>query len=118
MTPTIIAQGLNASEALREYIMERLNSALDRAQDSINYITVRLTDLNGPKGGIDKRCLINVKLPGRPHIVITEIASDINSAIDLAADRVSLAVERVISRARSISHATMPLYMKKSFLAI
>ena len=118
MTPTIIAQGIEASEALREYIMERLDSALNRAQNSIHYITVRLTDLNGSKGGLDKRCLINVKLPGRPHIIITEIAPDIDSAIDRAAYRASLAVGRVISRAKSISHATMPLYMKKSFLAI
>lgn len=118
MRPTIIAKGVEASETLREYIMERLGSVLESAQDSIDYITVRLTDLNGSKGGIDKRCLINVKLPGRPHIVITEIASDITSAIDGAAYRASLAVGRVISRAKSISRATMPLYMSKSFLAV
>lgn len=118
MKPTIIAKGIEASEALREYVMQRLDSALKSAQDSIDYITVRLTDTNGTKGGVDKRCLINVKLPGRPHIVITEIASDINSAVDRAAQRASVAVGRVVSRAKSISHTTMPLYMKKHLLGV
>lgn len=118
MKPTIIAKGIEASEALREYVMQRLNSTLKGAKDSIEYVTVRLTDTNGSKGGVDKRCLINVKLPGRPHIVITEIASDINRAIDRATHRASVAVGRMASRAKSISHSTMPLYMKKHFLAV
>ena len=118
MKPTIIAKGIEASEALREYVMERLNSALKCAQNSIDYVTVRLTDINGSKGGIDKRCLIDVKLPGRPHIVITEFASDINRAIDRAAQRASIAVGRVASRAKSISHTTMPMYMKKNLLGV
>lgn len=118
MKPTIIAKGLEASEALREYVMQRLGPALKSAQDSIDYITVRLSDINGTKGGVDKRCLINVKLPGRPHIVITEIASDINRAIDRAAQRASIAVGRMVSRAKSVSHETMPMYMNKNYLAV
>ncbi len=117
MTPTIVAKGIRASESLREYITERLNAVLVRAQNSLPDITIRLTDLNGSRGGIDKRCLIHVKLPGIPPIVVTGLAADITSAIDMATHRVSKAVGRVLSKTKSVPHATMPLYIKKSFLA-
>jgi len=116
MTPTIIAKGVKASESLREYITQRLNSVLTRTQSSIQDITIRLTDLNGSRGGVDKRCLIHVKLPGISPIVVTGFAADITSAIDMAAQRVSKAVSRVLSKTKAIPHVTMPLYIKKSFL--
>lgn len=118
MTPRIIAKGVKASGTLREYVTERLNDVLRHTQNSIDYITVRLTDLNGPKGGVDKRCLIHIKLLELSPIIVTEIASDINSAIDIAAHRVSRIVSRALSRAKKVSHATMPLYIKKSYLAV
>lgn len=118
MTPTIIAKGIQASESLRRYIVDRMDTALTRALGSVQDVTIRLTDLNGPRGGVDKRCLIQVKLPGMPAIVVTGLAADITSAVDVAAHRVSKAVNRVLSRAKSIPHVSMPLYIKKSFLAI
>ncbi|MCL1887092.1 MAG: HPF/RaiA family ribosome-associated protein [Betaproteobacteria bacterium] len=118
MTPTIITKGVKASESLRAYIIERLSFMMKRAQNSIHDITVRLTDLNGTDGSTDKRCLIHVKLPGMPPIVVTGLSADITSAIDMAADRVSKVINRALSKAKSTSHITMPLYIKKSFLAI
>ena len=118
MTPTIISKGIQASDALREYITEQLNDVLRYAQNSIDYVTVRLTDASGIKGGISKRCLIHIKLLSSSPIVVTGLAADINSAVDAAARRVSKIVDRALSKAKSISHATMPLYIKKSFLAI
>ncbi|MDR0933831.1 MAG: HPF/RaiA family ribosome-associated protein [Burkholderiaceae bacterium] len=117
MTPTIIAKGVKASESLRNYITARLDTVLTRGQKNVQDITIRLTDTNGPRGGIDKRCQIQVKLPGMSPIVVTGLAADITSAIDMAAQRVSKAVSRVLSRAKSIPHVSMPLYIKKSFLA-
>lgn len=117
MTPTIIAKGIKASEALKNHIAKRLDTMLSHAQDRIADITIRLTDLNGSGSGKDKRCLIRIKLPGTSPIVVTGLAADITSAVDMAACRVSKIIGRVISRAKSIPHVTMPLYIKKSFLA-
>lgn len=51
MEPTIITKGIKAGEALQDYITERLNVMLSHAQDSINLITVRLSDTNRIKSG-------------------------------------------------------------------
>ena len=118
MTPTIITKGVKASKSLKEYITERLDTVIIRAQNSIQDVTVRLTNLNSPREGINNRCLIHVKLPGMAPIVVTGFAADMTSAIDMAAHRVSKVVNRVLSKAKSIPHVSMPLYIKKSFLAI
>ncbi len=117
MTPIIIAKGLKASESLKNHITERLGAILSRTKNHLDDITIRLSDLNGSRNGADKRCLIRVKLFGMSPIVVTGLGSDITSAIDIASSRISKAVGRVLSKAKSIPHVTMPLYIKKSFLA-
>lgn len=117
MTPTIIAKGIKASESLKNHIAQRMDIMLAHAQNRTANITIRLTDLNGSRNGRNKRCLIHVKLPGTSPIVVTGLAADITSAVDMAASRVAKVVDRVISKAKSIPHVTMPLYIKKSFLA-
>lgn len=117
MNPTIIAKGIKASESLKKHITERLSTILSHTKNHITDITVRLTDLNGSRNGIDKRCLIQVKLSGSPAIVVAEFSTDITSAVDMAANRIFKVVDRILSKAKNIPHVTMPLYIKKSFLA-
>ncbi len=109
MTPTIIAKGIDASQSLREYISETVDSALNWAQGSIHFITVRITDLNGPKGGKDKRCQIHLKVPGMPNVIVSEVSSSLSSAIDRAAQRASHVVGRVLERAREVQPINVPV---------
>ncbi len=109
MTPTIIAKGIDASQSLREYISETVDSALYWAQDSIHFITVRITDLNGPKGGKDKRCQIHLKVPGMPNVIVSEVSSSLSSAIGRAAQRASNVVERALDRAKEIQPINVPV---------
>ena len=109
MKSTIIAKGIDASQSLREYIMERVDLALVRAQDSINFINIRISDLNGPKGGVGKRCQIHLKLSGLPTVVVTGVSASIIDAIDYAAQRAAKVVERVLSRANAIQPINVPV---------
>jgi len=109
MKSTIIAKGIDASQALREYIMERVDYALERAEDSISFITVRISDVNGPKGGVDKRCQIHLKMLGLPTVVVTGVSASIIDAIDSAAQRASRVVERIISRANEVQSINVPV---------
>lgn len=118
MEPTIITKGIKAGEAVQEYIMERLNAMLSHAQNSINYITVRLSDTNRIKSGFKKRCLIQLVLPGMSPIVVTEFAADVKGAIDSATKRASRLLNKTMSKAKYIPHDTLPLYFNKPFLAI
>lgn len=83
--------------ALEARVERRLQFALNRFQEGIGRVTVRLRDLNGPRGGLDKQCLIEARLQRRRKCVVEETCSDLYVAIDRAADRLG----RLIGRHRS-----------------
>lgn len=89
------------SEALEEHILRRLDFALRRFADSVDRVIVRLVDLNGPKGGVDKRCRIAARLISPAPAVIVE-ATDAGAymAVSLAAARLEERVARALSRQR------------------
>ena len=80
---------------------KRLEFALGRFAGGVRSLRVRLTDVNGPRGGPDKKCLIAVRLtrPGRV-IVIEDVDADHAVVIGRAAERASRAVSRALQSAR------------------
>jgi ribosome-associated translation inhibitor RaiA len=88
------------SEAMREHVARRLDFALGRFAHRIEGITVRLVDINGPKGGIDKRCRIVVRLTQSRSVVVEATDSDAYAAVSQAAIRADETVARAITRRR------------------
>ncbi len=110
MKSTIIAKGINSSPSMREYVNDRLDIALGHVQNSIHFITVRMSDLNGPRrGGIDKCVQIQLKLSGLPTVIVTEVGASINSAIDRAARRIERVVERSLERSYAVQPVNVPV---------
>jgi ribosomal subunit interface protein len=94
----IQARDFPLTEALNAYIERRIKFVLSSRYDQIQRIIVRLSDINGPRGGIDKCCQIHVTLPKLKDIVIEDIESDLYVAIDRAADRAGRTVNRRLIR--------------------
>lgn len=88
------------SEAMREHVERRLDFALRRFAHHVERITVRLVDVNGPKGGVDKRCRIVVQLARAPRVIVEAIDSDAYAAISQASIRADETVARVVTRRR------------------
>jgi ribosome-associated translation inhibitor RaiA len=84
----------------REYIGGTLGMKLGKFASTIERITVRLSDANGPKGGRDQICQIKVVLSGLPSVVVEERDASLRAAIDRATKAVALAVRRSIHRRR------------------
>ena len=97
----IHARSFSLTQALRSHIERRLSFALSARYDQIRRILVRLSDVNGPRGGNDKRCQIQVSLPGQADVVIEDVQSNLYVAISRAADRASRTVTRRIGRKRN-----------------
>lgn len=94
----IQARNFALTEALAAYIERRINFALSSRYDQIKRIRVKLTDINGPRGGVDKLCQIHITLPRLRDIVIEDTQADLYVAIDRAADRAGRTINRRLAR--------------------
>jgi ribosome-associated translation inhibitor RaiA len=88
--------------ALRSHAERRARFALTCCDDSIQRIVMRLSDINGPRGGADKRCKLHVVLAGLPDIVIEDTEADLYVAIDRATGRAGRTLVRKLDRQKTL----------------
>lgn len=100
MRTAIEVRNSDPTDELREHVEHRLAFALSQFPEHIRGVVVVLSDINGPKGGMDKRCSLRVRLNGRSDIVIEETEADFYVAVDRAADRAKRTVARRLRRLR------------------
>ena len=82
------SKGLVMADGARAHAVRRLHFALDRFAGRVTRARVRLVDVNGPKGGIDIQCLIQVWVTGIGALVVKVMAADPDTAIDRGAERI------------------------------
>jgi len=92
--------GADLEPADREVIARKLGKQLGKFAASIERTTVRLLDVNGPKGGRDQVVQIKVVLSGLPSVVVEERDVAFQRAVNRAIKAAALAVRRSIQRRR------------------
>ncbi len=107
MRIVIQASGFVLTEALKSYTEQRVATALGWAGERTNKLAVWLSDINGPRGGIDKRCKIQVQLGRGREVVIEDTEADLYAAIDRATERADRALVRKVGRLRGFDHTRM-----------
>lgn len=104
LIPTYIRpHGVELSSDDRTYIRRKLGMKLGKFAPSIERVSVRVEDLNGPRGGIDHVCRIKVVLSGLPSVVYEGRAVSLEAAVDGALAGVERAVRRGVQRRRMTS---------------
>ncbi|MDH5181013.1 MAG: HPF/RaiA family ribosome-associated protein [Gammaproteobacteria bacterium] len=103
----IQTRSFSLTDALREHVNRRIGFTLGTRDDYIQRIVVRLEDINGPRGGADKLCRLQIVLDQLPDVVIEDTEEDMYVAIDRATDRAGRTVSRKISRQRDHLRANM-----------
>jgi ribosome-associated translation inhibitor RaiA len=95
----VIGEKSSVSEGLHDFITRRLCFVLGRFGPEIERVTVRVGDLNGPRGGgADKRCHLEVKLRGLGDVLGEACAGDYEAAVAFAAERLGRGVGRALER--------------------
>ena len=87
--------------AMHRHVERRLRLALGASSASIRSATVRLADVNGPRGGLDQKCALSVELSPAGLVHAEAIDADAIAAFETAAGRAGRAVRRAIERRRS-----------------
>ncbi len=106
--PTYIrAVGKELGEDERTYIRWKLGTKLGKFVKSIERVSVRIEDVNGPKGGIDQACRIKVVLSNLPSVLFETQDAFLHAAVDQAISGIERNVRRALQR-----HRTKPLHKK------
>ncbi|WP_437656339.1 hypothetical protein [Sorangium sp. So ce1182] len=91
--------GVGVDEATRAHVRQSLGAKLGRFAPRIERLTVRFTDVNGPRGGVDVACDVKVVLSGRPSVVYQMRGQEPREAIDRAVPGIVRAVQSALRRA-------------------
>ncbi len=86
--------------ALRDYVTRRMSAAIARFQHHIQWARVKLADVDGEGGGVDKRCVVQLRLRNLPDIMFAITRIDALAAVDLAAERLSRVLGQRLQRQR------------------
>jgi ribosomal subunit interface protein len=96
----IRAMDIEVDDETRGYVRRKLGRKLGKFAMSIERVSVRLRDVNGPRGGIDHRCRIKVVLSGLPSVVAEGQHTSMKEAIDAAMATAERSVRRRVQRRR------------------
>ncbi len=92
--------GTDLSKEERTFIRQKLGAKLGKFAHSIERVSVRVKDVNGPRGGIDQVCRIKVVLSNLPSVVVEAQDASLDAAISKALAGTERAVRRSLQRRR------------------
>ena len=89
------------TEALQSYIERRLHFSLGRFGGRVGRVRVRITDVNGPRGGSDKSCHISAELLPSSMTLLQQTAdANLYAAIGRATEGIGRSFVRALGRNR------------------
>jgi putative sigma-54 modulation protein len=100
MNINLQARDFHLTESLDSQIRQKMRILLDRFDHKIRATRVVLSDINGPKGGKDKRCTIKIEVHNAKTIVVDEVADTMYESISRCSQRAKRAVSKLVSKDR------------------
>jgi len=99
LVPTYLrARGVELDPDDRAYVRRKLGRRLGKFAASVERVSVRLEDVNGPRGGIDHVCRIKVVLRGLPSVFYEKRGASLQAVVDGAIAGVERALRRRLQR--------------------
>lgn len=105
----IVVNSRHANESsIRELASHRLRFALRRLGAWIHRANVDLVDMNGPRGGQDKHCRLELTTRGAGLVVVSAKANDWHSALNKAIARAARLLVRQLKRPLATQRVRTP----------
>lgn len=100
MNIRIVDGPVPTSAGMIQHINNRLSRAMSRFGRRVGAVEVHLADINGPRGGIDKRCSIVADVRPSRTLVVENTREEFYAAIDGAISKLKRAMSRAADRAK------------------
>ncbi len=97
----LTVKGVAKTPALDRLLHHKLPYAFDQFGRWVRDVALAVEDLNGPKGGVDKRCRLTVSVPRSAAVVIDERGADLLAVVTNAIDRAAQSLARLRDRRHS-----------------
>lgn len=102
----IHCNGFELTNSLSEFVKKRLDYQLRHGETHIKRLIVRLSDINGPKGGRDKRCHLELNLDDFQDVVIEDTQAELYAAISRASERAGRTLARRLAQSHRRHYAS------------
>ncbi len=87
------SNAITGDDDVRARVEAAVRSKLDRISDLITRLELHISDENGPRGGVDKRAVLEGRPRGFDPISVTHSAATVDAAAAGAADKLLKAVQ-------------------------
>jgi len=91
---------LNFNDKSKGFVARRLNFLVGRFRTIITRVSVRFSDVNGPKGGVDKQCVVSVKLWTSGEVTVKGEGTDYLAVFQTSFERLIRSVRRELAKQR------------------
>lgn len=93
--------GFSTTGGLRAHVERRVAFALDRYVERVARVSVRMGDVNGPRGGRDKSCRVEVLVRDGRAVRAAALDADAYAAVGTAIRRAARGLARELGRERN-----------------
>lgn len=100
MTTDIRFDGVHHSAALYAFAQGLVDARLRRFGSPLTRVVIRIADVNGPRGGPDKRCRITLLGPGIGTATAQSLDADAYEAVRTCVGRAAHVLGRRVARRR------------------
>ncbi|QGQ22164.1 HPF/RaiA family ribosome-associated protein [Gimesia benthica] len=97
---------------LKQLCKRRLEYALSRFQNRIRSIDLYVSDLNGPRGGIDKACRVRI-VHEKGSVIVNQKSEDLAVCISRVAEKAARAVSRSLGRSLKFRRERLNIALDK-----
>jgi ribosome-associated translation inhibitor RaiA len=101
---------------LLERMRERVEKAVSKLTTPPVRVLINFEDVNGPKGGVDTRCGITLRIPGRRLLHVEELAANAWLAFTGASEALDRSVQKQTERETTRRRRPKKYYVAKRML--
>lgn len=107
MELTISTMKIDVTPDTISQIKEKTKKIFSRVRDNIMSVKLTIDDVNGPKGGVDKKCTVVVYCRGLPNIVVTNNEQSVVKAVNTALNRARNTLIKKLKRSHNHVHVKL-----------
>ena len=99
--------GFELTDAIDAHVRRQIYFHLANFEAHVVSVDVFLSDINGPKGGPDKKALVCIRLDSRSTVTIERTRADLYAAITEASRQAKRTVMRAINKYRRMEKGAL-----------